>query len=208
MNELLEKIKNAVLQGDEEDAAKLVNEGLALKLDPRRMLEEAMAPAMQEIGERFSRNEAFIPELIIASHAMNAGMDVIKAGMKGVLRNRGLVLLGTVEGDIHSIGKNLVRMCLEGAGFEVADIGESVKASKFVEAYREKKPQVLGLSALLSSTMQCMKDVVEAVRAVDPKARIIVGGAPVTQEFAGKIGASGYAPNAFETVHLVAELVK
>jgi methanogenic corrinoid protein MtbC1 len=205
---LLDKIKKAVLEGDEEAAVKLVGEGVASKLEPRKIMEEGMAPAMQEIGERFARNEAFIPELIVASHAMNAGMGALKAHMKGEIKNRGLVVLGTVEGDIHSIGKNLVRMCLEGAGFEVDDIGESVKAQKFVEVYKAKKPMVLGLSALLSSTMQTMKDIVAAVRAVDPKACIIVGGAPVTKEFADQIGASGYAPNAFETVHLVTELVK
>jgi len=208
MKDLLEKIKKAVLDGDEDAAVKLVGEGIAAKIDPMKIMEEGLVPAMQEIGERFSRNEAFIPELIVASHAMNAGMGALKSGMKGEMRKRGLVVLGTVEGDIHSIGKNLVRMCLEGAGFEVDDAGESVKAQKFVEIYKAKRPKVLGLSALLSSTMQCMKDIIAAVRAIDPDACIIVGGAPVTQEFAESIGASGYAPNAFETVHLVSGLVK
>lgn len=208
MKDILEKIKMAVLDGDDENLPKLVDEGVKAKIEPRRMLEEAMAPAMQEIGERFARNEAFIPELIVASHAMNAGMAALKAHMKGSMKNRGLVVLGTVEGDIHSIGKNLVRMCLEGAGFEVDDIGENIIAEKFLQEYKARKPQVLGLSALLSSTMQTMKKVVAEVRALDPAACIIVGGAPVTQKFADEIGASGYAPNAFETVHLVERLVK
>ena len=119
----------------------------------------------------------------------------------------GLVLLGTVHGDIHSIGKNLVRMCLEGTGFEVVDVGEDVKTERFVEAYREHRPDILGLSALLSSTMQRIPEVVEAVRAEDKAAVIMVGGAPVTQEFADQSGADGYAPNAFEAAKKARELL-
>lgn len=206
MADLLGALKRAVLAGEEDDAKRLAGECLAAGMNPQRILEEAMMPAMEDIGERFARNEAFIPELLVAAHAMNEGLAALKPHMKEAVANRGSVLLGTVEGDIHSIGKNLVKICLEGAGYEVHDLGESVKLNHFVEAYKERKPGVLGLSALLSSTMQCMKDVIAAVRAVDPKARIIVGGAPVTQEFADKISASAYAPNAFEAVLRVKEL--
>ncbi len=206
MADLLGALKGAVLTGEEEDTTRLVGECLAAGLKPQKILEEAMMPAMEEIGGRFARNEAFIPELLVAAHAMNAGVSALKPHMKEGVANRGSVLLGTVEGDIHSIGKNLVKICLEGAGYEVLDLGESVKLQMFVDAFKERKPGVLGLSALLSSTMQCMKDVIAAVRAVDPKARIIVGGAPVTQEFAQKIGASAYAANAFEAVRRVKEL--
>lgn len=167
-----------------------------------------MMPAMQEIGERFSRNEAFISELLVAAEAMNAGVNMLEKHTDGAIRNKGKIILGTVEGDIHTIGKNLVRICLEGAGYEVKDLGENIKAQKFVDAYIEQKPEALGLSALLSSTALCMEDVIKEVRKVIPSARIIVGGAPITQAFAEKIGASGYAPNAFEAVQLVERLLK
>jgi 5-methyltetrahydrofolate--homocysteine methyltransferase len=207
MQEILDGIKAAVLAGEEEDTKKLVADGLEQGLEPRRIMEEAMMPAMDDIGERFSAGEAFIPELIVAAEAMQQGMEVLKPHLGGPERGSGLVLLGTVHGDIHSIGKNLVRMCLEGAGFEVIDIGEDIKTEKFVEAYREHRPDILGLSALLSSTMQRIPEVVEAVRAEDSGAVIMVGGAPVTQDFADRSGADGYAPNAFEAARKARELL-
>lgn len=207
MEQLLSKLKAAVVSGDEEEAGRLVAEGLESDVSPRRMLEEAMMPAMDEIGTRFSEGEAYIPELIVAAYAMEAGMEALKPLLAGEGSGAGTVLLGTVAGDIHSIGKNLVRMCLEGAGFEVIDLGEDLKTERFVEAYREHSPRILGLSALLSSTMLHMRDIVDAVRAVDPGALVMVGGAPVTQEFADEIGASGYAPNAFEAAVRARELL-
>jgi 5-methyltetrahydrofolate--homocysteine methyltransferase len=207
MQDILDGIKQAILVGEEEDAQRLVAGGLEKGLEPRRIMEEAMMPAMEDIGERFSSGEAFIPELIVAAEAMQRGMEVLKPRLGGPERGSGLVLLGTVHGDIHSIGKNLVRMCLEGAGFEVVDIGEDVKTEKFVQAYREHRPDIMGLSALLSSTMQRIPEVVEAVRAEDSGAVIMVGGAPVTQEFADQSGADGYAPNAFEAARKARELL-
>lgn len=207
MSELLERLKKAVMAGEEDEAATLVREALGGGFDPREIMEGALMPAMEEIGERFSRNEAFIPELIVAASAMEKGMEALKPALSGEEKGRGLVVLGTVYGDIHSIGKNLVRMCLEGAGFRVLDIGEDVRTERFVEAYRQHRPDILGLSALLSSTMQRMPEVIQAVRAEDPSAVIMVGGAPVTQEFADRIGASGYAPNAFEAAVKAKELV-
>ena len=207
MQDLHSRIRVAVLEGDEDGAKRLVTEGLEAGMTPRSMLEGALMPAMEDIGARFSKGEAYIPELIVAAVAMEAAMEVLKPGMAGEAAGAGTVLLGTVRGDIHSIGKNLVRMCLEGGGFDVVDIGEDVKTEGFVEAYRERKPDVLGLSALLSSTMQYMREVIDAVRAVDPDALIIVGGAPVTDGFASDINASGYAANAFEAVLKVRELL-
>lgn len=194
MNAILERIKNEVMAGEEENARKLVEEGLEAGLDPRTIMDEAMMPAMDEIGGRFSRNEAFIPELIVAAGAMQEGMQALKPRLSGEERSTGLVVLGTVRGDIHSIGKNLVRMCMEGAGFDVMDIGEDIGMEEFVEAYEEHKPDILGLSALLSSTMQRMPEVIDAVRGIDPSAVIMVEGALITQEYADEIGASGYAP--------------
>lgn len=207
MQKILDGIRQAILAGEEEDTSRLVSEGLDEGLEPRRIMEEAMMPAMEDIGERFSSGEAFIPELIVAAEAMQRGMEELKPRLGGAERGSGLVMLGTVHGDIHSIGKNLVRMCMEGAGFEVVDIGEDIKTEKFVAAYREHRPDILGLSALLSSTMQRIPEVIEAVRAEDSSAVIMVGGAPVTQEFADKSGADGYAPNAFEATRKARELL-
>jgi 5-methyltetrahydrofolate--homocysteine methyltransferase len=208
MEQLLESIKQAVIKGEEEEARRLVEEGLQADLEPRRILEDAMMPAMEDIGERFSRSEVFIPELIIAAAAMQEGMEVLKPRLAGDESGSGLVMLGTVAGDIHSIGKNLVRMCMEGAGFEVVDIGEDIKTEKFLQEYIDHRPDILGLSALLSSTMQRMPEIIEAVRGKDPSALIMVGGAPITQEYADEIGASGYAPNAFEAAHKARELME
>jgi 5-methyltetrahydrofolate--homocysteine methyltransferase len=207
MEDLIAQLREAVIAGEEEDVRRLVAEGLDGGVSPRRILEEAMMPAMEDIGARFSAGEAFIPELVVAAYAMEAGMEVLKPRMSGEEEGAGKVVLGTVADDIHSIGKNLVRMCLEGAGFEVVDIGENQSVESFVSAYREHGPQIIGLSALLSSTMMHMRDVIEAVRAVDPGALIMVGGAPVTQEFADQVGASGYAPNAFEAAVKARELL-
>ncbi len=207
MSDLLQRIKNAVMMGEEEETKNLLEDGLREGLEPRKILEEAMMPAMEEIGERFSRNEAFIPELIVAAAAMQEGMGVLKPKLGGQGKGLGLVVLGTVHGDIHSIGKNLVRMCLEGAGFEVIDVGEDLKTERFIDAYKENKPDILGISALLSSTMMRMKEVIEAVRAIDPSALIMVGGAPVTQKFADEIGASAYAPSAFEAAAKAKQLL-
>jgi 5-methyltetrahydrofolate--homocysteine methyltransferase len=208
MIKVLADIKDAVQAGDEDRVKTLLEEAIRETIPVRQILEEAMMPAMEEIGGRFARGEAFIPELVVAAYAMEIGMTSLKARLGGEVKDRGKVILGTVEGDIHSIGKNLVRMCLEGAGYEVIDLGEGVKTETFVEAYAAMKPEILGLSALLSSTMLFMRKTIDAVRAFDPGARIIVGGAPVTQEFADRIGASGYAPNAFATVQCVHALLK
>jgi 5-methyltetrahydrofolate--homocysteine methyltransferase len=207
MIKMLEDIKNAVQTGDDDRVKMLVEESIRVSLTPREILEEAMMPAMEEIGERFAQGEAFIPELIVAAHAMEEGMACLKARFEGKIKDRGKVVLGTVEGDIHSIGKNLVRMCMEGAGYEVIDLGEGVKTEKFVEAYIKMKPDIMGLSALLSSTMLHMKKTIDAVRAIDPDARIIVGGTPITQKFADQIGASGYAPDAFTAVKCIQGLL-
>lgn len=207
MQELMSKIAEAIKAGEEEQVKSLVEEGLAENLGPARILKDAMMPAMKEIGMLFSKGEAFIPELIVSAMAMEAGLEVLKPRLGDEEKGAGRVVLGTVFGDIHSIGKNLVRMCMEGAGFEVIDIGEDLRTEKFVDACKEHKPGILGLSALLSSTMQRMPEVIEAVRAVDLSVMIMVGGAPITQKFADDIGASGYAPDAFQAALKAKELL-
>jgi 5-methyltetrahydrofolate--homocysteine methyltransferase len=208
MSALLDDIKKAVREGEEETVRDLVRRALAENVPPRTVLEQAMMPAMQEIGEQFSRSEAFISELLCAAEAMHAGIEILKPHFAGTVKNKGRIILGTVEGDIHTIGKNLVKICLESAGYEVLDIGENIKAQAFAEAYVREKADVLGMSALLSTTAVYMESAIKAVRAVDPAARIIVGGAPITQNFADRIGASGYAANAFDSIQLVNALLK
>lgn len=208
MEALLGRIKQAVLSGEEEQVRDLVGEVLLEGSTPARVVEDAMMPAMEDVGARFSAGQAFIPELIVAASAMEAGMEVLKPHLGKGSGGIGKVVMGTVQGDIHSIGKNLVRMCMEGAGFEVVDIGEDAKAEVFARAYLEHRPQLLGLSALLSSTMQRMKEVIEVVREIDSGSLIMVGGAPITQDFADEIGASGYAPNAFEAAVKARELLE
>jgi len=207
VQELMSKIAEAIKAGEEEQVKSLVEEGLAGNMGPAQILTGAMMPAMNEIGMLFSKGEAFIPELIVSAMAMEAGLEVLKPRLGDEVKGAGTVVLGTVFGDIHSIGKNLVRMCMEGAGFEVIDIGEDLRTEKFVDACKEHKPDILGLSALLSSTMQRMPEVIEAVREVDPSVMIMVGGAPITQKFADDVGASGYAPDAFQAALKAKELL-
>jgi 5-methyltetrahydrofolate--homocysteine methyltransferase len=207
VQELMSKITEAIKAGEEEDTKSLVEKGLAENVSPEQILKDAMMPAMNETGMLFSKGEVFIPELIVSAMAMEAGLESLQPYLGEEGAGSGRVVLGTVHGDIHSIGKNLVRMCMEGAGFDVIDIGEDLRTEKFVDAYKEHEPDILGLSALLSSTMQRMPEVIEAVRAVDPSAVIMVGGVAITQQFADDIGASGYAPDAFEAAQKARELL-
>lgn len=205
MDERLRLVMEAVERGEEEKIGALVEGAVEGGLSPVSILERGMMPAMDAIGARFSRGEAFIPELIVSAMAMESGLEALRPHLGEGDKAGEKVLLGTVQGDIHSIGKNLVRMCLEGGGFEVIDIGEDVKTERFLEAYLEHRPAVVGLSALLSSTMQRMTEVAEALREADPGAVVMVGGAPVTPEFAKTMEAE-YAPDAFGAVELARDL--
>jgi 5-methyltetrahydrofolate--homocysteine methyltransferase len=156
---------------------------------------------MENLGDRFSRGEAFLPELLLAAETMKASMEVLRpAIVKGGLSPKATMVLGTVEGDIHDIGKNLVKMMFEGAGFKVVDLDINVKADRFLEAYLNEKPDLVGLSALLTTTIGQMEKVIQTIREYDPKAKFIIGGAPITQEFSDKVGADGYARDAGEAV--------
>ena len=192
----------AVLEGNTEGARKGVEACLAAGVIPESILHQGLIPAMREVGARFERQEYYVPEMLIAARAMQAGLNVIRpllaaGGVQAVAR----VAIGTVQGDLHDIGKNLVAMMLEGAGFEVTDLGTDVQPQKFVEAVRSGA-QLIGISALLTTTMTKMPAVLEALKSAGlrDQARVIVGGAPLTQEFAEKIGADGYAPDASQAV--------
>jgi 5-methyltetrahydrofolate--homocysteine methyltransferase len=193
------KIKQAIIRGKPDDARDSAQKALLKGREADRILNEALIPAMDEVGKKFGRNEIFFPEMLVAAMPMKQALATLKPvlvskGIKGI----GTVVLGTVQGDLHDIGKNLVGMLLEGAGFEVIDLGIDTPKEEFIKAVRENAPQLLGLSALLTTTMPRMKEVIDELEKDElrGKVRVIIGGAPVTQEYADEIGADGYAPDA------------
>ena len=172
----------------------LVRDALANGVAPSDILTKGLMVGMNEIGQRFSRNEAFVPDLLMAAKAMTAGMDQLKPAFEsGEAQHRGVFVVGTVKGDLHDIGKNLVRMMMEGAGYKVIDLGVDVAPEKFVAAVQENPGCIVGLSALLTTTMINMETITKAVKEVAPATVVAVGGAPLTQEFCDKIGADAYS---------------
>jgi 5-methyltetrahydrofolate--homocysteine methyltransferase len=205
-----EKFHEALSQGEMEEARRLTKEALERGEPAETILKQGLVRAMERIGARFTEGEIFIPEVLIAARAMHEGLAVLKPVLSrstGVLA--GKMILGTVRGDLHDIGKNLVGMMMEGGGYEVIDLGIDVPAGKFVEAIEIHRPQVVGMSALLTTTMQEMKNTLQAIEAAGLRSRVkvIVGGAPVTERFAKEIGADGYGPDAASAVRAVKSLL-
>ncbi len=195
----LNEISEALQRGDAGKVEELVQQALTEQFSPRAILENGLIQGMNIIGVKFKNNEVYVPEVLIAARAMHAGMNVLKPKLVETgVKNIGKVVIGTVKGDLHDIGKNLVRMMLEGAGFEVIDLGVDVSADKFVSAVKEHQPDILGMSALLTTTMVNMVEVIKALQLADlrGKVKVMVGGAPVTQNYADQIGADGYSPDA------------
>ena len=197
--EILDRIYDGVLRGDTRAVVAGVQAGLAAGLNPQQLLDDAMVEAMAEIGHRFENNECFVPEMLIAARAMKEGVAVlsphlIEAGIKPL----GKVVIGTVRGDVHDIGKNLVRIMMESSGWEVVDLGVDVSPERYVAAVQEHHPQIVGMSALLTTTMPNMKLIVDALEraGVRDQVKVMVGGAPVTQTYAHQIGADLYALDA------------
>ncbi len=206
----LKKLHDAILNGDHKTAVAVTEQALAEKIDPQVLINQAMIPAMNEAGKRFECEEFFVPELLLAARAMKSSLALLQpllaeSGAEPI----GRVVIGTVKGDLHDIGKNLVASMLEGAGFKVVDLGADVSADKFVAAVRDEKPHLLCMSALLTVTMPSMKTTIEALRAagVRDQVKVMVGGAPVTQDYASQIGADGYADNASTAVAKARELI-
>ena len=200
----LQSIKEAVINGNaaavKENVEKAVAEGVVVST----ILDDALIAGMNVIGVRFKNNEIYVPEVLIAARAMHAGLAVIKPLIaKSGVQEKGTVVLGTVKGDLHDIGKNLVGMMLEGAGYKVIDLGVDNAPEKFVQAVEEHKPQILGMSALLTTTMTQMKVTVEQLAPYRDKVKIMIGGAPVTQKFADDIGVDAYAPDGASAVDVV-----
>jgi len=206
----LEKIYSAVLDGDAPTAKAGVEAALAEGIAPDRILKEGLIAAMGEVGRLFEENEYFVPEMLVAARAMQQGLAILKPHLaEGGATPMGKVIIGTVKGDLHDIGKNLVAMMLEGSGFEVIDLGTDVTPEKFAKAAQEHNAQVIGMSALLTTTMPGMGNTVAALQeaGIRDKVKVMIGGAPVTDEFAKRIGADGYAPDASSAVRLAKSLV-
>jgi len=206
----LKEVAENLIQGKADKVKELTQKAVDEGQDVSKILNEGLLAGMSVVGDKFKKNEFYVPEVLIAARAMKAGMEIIRPLLteKGV-KGAGKVVLGTVRGDLHDIGKNLVGMMLEGAGFEVIDLGVDVSPEKFVEAAREKGADIIGLSALLTTTMPGMKDVIEAIKSSDlkGKVKVMIGGAPVTQDYADEIGADGYAPDAASAVDKAKQLI-
>ena len=205
MQTLLAEISENVILGKRAVVEAKVREALEAGLDPQTILNEALIAPMSIVGARFECGEFYVPEMLIAARAMQAGLAVLKPHLsKGGVQMRGKVVIGTVKGDLHDIGKNLVAMMLEGAGFEIIDRGTDVPPEKFASVARESGANLVGMSALLTTTMKNMKSVIEALEdvGVRQKVKVMIGGAPVTEAFAKEIGADGYAPDASRAVAL------
>lgn len=200
-----EKFHTALSEGKVDEVRQLTQAALNSGESPERVLKDGLIQGMERIGVRFKNGEIYIPEVLIAARAMHAGLAVLKPVLsKSSTAMTGKVVIGTVKGDLHDIGKNLVAMMLEGGGFEVMDLGTDVSPEKFVESLKQSQAQIVGMSALLTTTMGQMKATIQAMEAAGlrNKVKVLVGGAPVTERFAKEVGADGYAPDAASAVDL------
>jgi 5-methyltetrahydrofolate--homocysteine methyltransferase len=208
--EVLQKIFEELQKGNFKDMPRLIQEALDEGISPSKILSDGLVAGMDVVGEKFRSDEIFMPEVLISARAMQAGMDVLRPKLiETGAKLAGKIVLGTVKGDLHDIGKNLVGMLLEGAGYQVIDLGTDVPTEKFVDAVKSNRPNILGLSALLTTTMPMMKAAIESLieAGVRDRIKIMVGGAPVTEKFAKDIGADGYAPDAASAVAKARELI-
>ena len=208
--EILDGLYENTLEGNGEPVISLTNEGLALGMDPLVLLFEALIPSLEEVGRLFEIGEYFVPEMLIAAKAMSGAMEILQPLIAATgAEPTGIFLMGTVKGDIHDIGKNLCNVMLEGAGFKVIDIGVNVDPEKFVAGIRQHKPDAVGMSAFLTTTMPMFSTTIEAIAAAGlrDQVKILVGGAPVTQEYCDEVGADGYAPDANSCVRVTKQLL-
>ena len=210
LDDRLDAIFDAVLDYEDETTERLVREELAHGTDLHVILNDSLIAAMDEVGDLFSEGVLFVPEMLMAARAMKAGLEVLRPLLTETdAKPIGKVVLGTVHRDLHDIGKNLVGMMLEGSGFEVVDLGTDVSSQAFVNAVREHEPQVIGMSALLTTTMPSMGATIEALEEAGLRegVKVMIGGAPITQDFADKVGADGFAPDASSATRQAKALV-
>jgi 5-methyltetrahydrofolate--homocysteine methyltransferase len=210
VNQTLQELYDAIVDGKAPVVQAKVKEALDAGMDPATILNEGMIAAMREVGNRFEVGKYYVPEMLISARAMKLGLAILQPRLLAAnVQSVGTVLLGTVKGDLHDIGKNLVAMMLQGAGFEIVDLGTNVTPEKFVDAVNKKSPQILAMSALLTTTMPAMKETIVALETagVREKVRVIIGGAPITEDYAREIGADGFAQDASRAVTIAKSLI-
>jgi len=208
---ILDEMNTSIIEGDRDKVEELTRQALEQGIEVKAILNEGMIGAMDVVGQRFESGEMFIPEMIVAGEAMTRGLNILRPLFKeSGIKPQGTVVIGTVKGDVHSIGKSLASMMMEGAGFKIIDLGVNVSPEQFVNSVREEGAQLVGMSALLTTTMPLMKATIDALKEAGllDKVKTLIGGAPITQEYADKIGADGYAPDAATGVKKVKELVQ
>ncbi|GEA14026.1 MAG: hypothetical protein PWP41_2031 [Moorella sp. (in: firmicutes)] len=206
-----EELSQAVFEGDEAQVVELTKSLLSGGAEPLEVINRGLIAGMDRVGVLFKNNEMFVPEVLMSARAMNAGVEVIKQSQRAFdMPSIGKIVLGTVKGDLHDIGKNLVGMMLESAGFTVYNLGVDIDPDKFVEAVKKYQPDIVAMSALLTTTMMNMKSTIDALVAAGLRERVkvIVGGAPISQDFADEIGADGYAPDAASATELCRRLLE
>lgn len=206
----LKPLHNAIVNGDVKTAKSMTERALHAGIEPMKLVQDYMMPAMGEVGRRFECSEYFVPELLLSARAMKGALELLRPLLaKSGAQPAGRVVLGTVKGDLHDIGKNLVSAMLEGGGFEVMDMGVNVTPEQFVSAVKDRKPQILALSALLTTTMAAMRETIEALKqaGIRDQVKVVIGGAPITQRFADEIGADGYGESAGSVTGLARRMI-
>ena len=209
--EILKGLYDNTLIGNAPEVKQLTEQGVADGMDPESMLYDALIPSLEEVGARFERGDFFVPEMLIAARAMQGALDILRPLLAETgAQTVGTYVMGTVKGDVHDIGKNLVNIMLEGAGFTVHDLGVNVAPEVFIEAINEHKPDIVGFSAFLTTTMPMFKAIINALEkaCIRDDVIVMVGGAPVTQEYADKVGADAYAPDASTAVRMAKDLIQ
>jgi len=210
MNDILNQIADRLYLGDAEAVARLTQDALSGGLNPSEVLAGGLIEGMDRVGADFRDGTLYVPDVLVAARAMHFGMDILRPLLTDSDgSSAGTIIIGTVKGDLHDIGKNLVVMMLEGAGFEVIDLGTDVSSERFIEVIRNEQPTFIGMSALLTTTMPAMRETIEAIEAsgLRESVKVLVGGAPVTDDYASEIGADGFAPDASRAVELARSLV-
>ena len=210
MSEIFEKLSTAVLEGDAKKTHQLVERGLKNGLSPKEILDNGLIVGMDEVGARFKRGDMFVPEVLMSADSMSTAMEILRPLLVASgAETLGKIVMGTVKGDLHDIGKNLVSMLCEGAGFEIVDIGFNAEPEKFINAIKQHQPRVVGMSAMLTTTMRVMGQTIKAIEeaGLRDKVKVMVGGAPVDRDFANAIGADGYGSNAPSGADLAKKLV-
>lgn len=206
----LQELMSLVISGDVDKVKSTTQQMLDAGEDPMKIIDEGLVNGINVVGDRFKEGEMYVPEMMMSAQAMKAGVELAKEKISGVeIASAGKVVIGTVAGDLHDIGKNLVAMMLESSGFDVVDLGVDVETDGFIAAVKEHNPQIVGMSALLTTTMPAMKDVIAALQEGDLRngVKVVIGGAPVTKDYANEIGADGFAADAAIAIDLCKELV-